>query len=81
MKTTIVLTTSMSQSLALWLTECAKKYKVTKKTIIETALKKYRDDLKRNEFAESFKKAARDMDIIAMAEDGLADYNDQLGKL
>jgi predicted transcriptional regulator len=45
-----------------------------KNRVIERALKAYFEKLKRAEFEYSFKKAAGDAEILAMAEDGLEDY-------
>jgi metal-responsive CopG/Arc/MetJ family transcriptional regulator len=52
----------------------ARKFKVPKNHIIEQALKAYFEKLKKAEYIHSFKKAAGDVEMISLAEEGLADY-------
>jgi hypothetical protein len=50
------------------------KMAVPKNKIIERALHKYFEELKKTEYAKSFIKAAKDQDILDMADEGLDDY-------
>lgn len=52
----------------------AKKFKVPKNRIIEEALKAYFERLKKAEYTYSFKMAAKDPEMKALAEEGLGDY-------
>ena len=78
MKQTTVFTTTISINLAQWLDHYAKKQKVTKRTILETALQKYQKALKKKELSNAFLQASNDHDIQAMTEEGWDDYNKQL---
>ena len=78
MKTAITFTSSLPQQLLLELNNYAKKLKKNKNQLIEAALKRYFDELKRLEYIQSFKKASKDSDIQALSEAGLYDYLDIL---
>jgi len=52
----------------------AAKYKVSKNKIIEKALKKFLTEERKKAYVESFKKANKDPEMIAMADWGLEDY-------
>lgn len=67
-------TSSLPSDLLVKLDAYAKKFKVPKNHILELALKAYFDKLKTAEYTYSFKKAARDPEMPAMAEEGLEDY-------
>jgi hypothetical protein len=54
------------------------KLSVPKNRIIEKALQVYLDQLTRAEYVKSFKLAGDDINIIEMAEEGMADYLKQL---
>jgi len=56
----------------------ANKLAVPKNKIIEKALRIYLDQLNRAEYVKSYKQAAADMNIIKLAEEGMADYLNQL---
>ncbi|MBK6389855.1 MAG: ribbon-helix-helix protein, CopG family [Saprospiraceae bacterium] len=56
----------------------AKALSLPKNKLIEAALKLYLDHLERAEYIISFKKAAKDVDVIKMAEEGMMDYLNQL---
>lgn len=57
----------------------ANKLAVPKNKIIEKALRIYLDQLNRAEYVKSYKQAAADLNIIKLAEEGMADYLNQLG--
>ncbi|HNQ82556.1 MAG TPA: ribbon-helix-helix domain-containing protein [Bacteroidales bacterium] len=52
----------------------AEKFKVPRNRIMEQALKAYFERLKQAEYIHSFRKAAGDPEMGAMAAEGLADY-------
>lgn len=81
MSSAITYTSNLSAGLMNWLQEYAQKKGVTKRNIIEEALKRYQQELKKRELASSFKRAALDLETRGMAEEGLEDYNDQLNAL
>lgn len=56
----------------------ANKLAVPKNKIIEKALRIYLDQLNRAEYVKSYKQAAADLNIIKLAEEGMADYLNQL---
>jgi hypothetical protein len=78
MKSAVVFTNKMSVDLMNWLKKHSAKTKKTKRSIIEAALEEYRIKHKKLEMAEGFKRAAKDPEIMAMAEEGFQDYNEQL---
>lgn len=64
----------------LWarLNEQASRLAMPKNKLIEKALRIYLDQLNRAEYVKSYKQAANDDDIIAIAEEGMEDYLQQL---
>lgn len=56
----------------------AKKLALPKNKIIEKALRIYLDQLTRAEYVKSYRQAADDMNLIEMAEEGMAEYLEQL---
>lgn len=81
MKSTITFTTNMSGNLMQWLEGYISKKKTTKRAVIEEALKALQKEEKQKELAKSFKRAAKDTEILQMAEEGLGDYLAQLHEL
>ncbi len=67
-------TSSLPNELFEKLDAIAREYGVAKNKIIEKALEIYLDQLKRAEYAKSYKRAGQDKDIMAIAEEGMADY-------
>ncbi|MBI2634591.1 CopG family transcriptional regulator [Candidatus Peregrinibacteria bacterium] len=61
-----------------WLDDTAKKRKSTKKQIIVEALVQYKVNAKKAEFTAGFKRAAKDPEMLTMAEEGMDDYLNQL---
>ena len=55
--------------------------KISKNKVIEKALKKYLEEDRKKLYADSFKKANNDSEMISMADWGLEDYLQQLKKL
>jgi predicted transcriptional regulator len=56
----------------------ANKLATPKNKIIEKALRIYLDQLNRAEYVKSYKQAANDLNIIELAEEGMAEYLNQL---
>ena len=56
----------------------AEKLSVPKNRIIEKALRIYIDQLNRAEYEKSYKEAAKDTDIMSIAEEGMEDYLKQI---
>lgn len=81
MKNTAIITTTLSPKLVLWLTVYAKKRNTTKRTILEEALEKYRQETRRKEMVTSFQKVAKDADIKTLSEAGLGDYMNTLNSM
>ncbi len=73
-------TSTMDSELWDKVQETAEAYGKTKKEIIETSLKAYFREQKRLEFEEGFKLAAKEMDLVEIAEMGMDDYSSQLKK-
>lgn len=73
-------TSTLPDELLTELSEQAKKLKVPKNRLIERALSTYLNQLKRLEYIRSYQKASKDEELIAMAEEGMAEYLEQLGE-
>jgi len=56
----------------------AASYSMPMNKLIEKALRIYLDQLNRAEYVKSYKKAADDDDIMAIAEEGMEEYLKQL---
>jgi hypothetical protein len=74
MNNNVVLTSNLSGDLALWLDSEARTQKVTKRAILENALREYRVALKKQKLKETFLLANGDFEVMDLAEDGLGDY-------
>ena len=59
----------------------ATRHKVSKNKVIEKALKNFLMEERKKVYAETFKKANRDPEMIAMADWGMEDYLKQLKQL
>jgi predicted transcriptional regulator len=71
-------TSSLPDDLLEKLTKAALALSVPKNKIIERALRLYLDQLNRAEYAQSYKQMAQDADLMKVAEEGMADYMQQL---
>lgn len=69
-----IYTSSLNDSLMKKLKEYSDKYKMPKNKIIENALNNYFEAIKKAEYERSFKIAAKDPEMIKMAEEGLDDF-------
>ncbi|SDX26141.1 ribbon-helix-helix domain-containing protein [Aequorivita viscosa] len=74
-------TSSLPDHLLEQLSQAAKDLQLPKNKIIEKALEIYLEQLDRAAFLKSYKKMANDPDMLAMAEEGMADYFKQLEDL
>lgn len=71
-------TSSLPDSLLTLLEKKAKELDVPKNSLIEKALSLYLDHLNRAEYIKSYKKMAKDADLLSIAEEGMADYFKQI---
>jgi 5'-deoxynucleotidase YfbR-like HD superfamily hydrolase len=76
-----VFTSTLSPALLDWLRGYSKEKGKTKRAILEEALVRYRRQEEKKAFAKSFKRAAKDPEMLIMAEEGLADYLEQIKRL
>ncbi|HET8809603.1 MAG TPA: ribbon-helix-helix domain-containing protein [Flavobacteriaceae bacterium] len=67
-------TSSLPDDLLGKLSEAAKELKLPKNKVIEKALTLYLKELKKAKYAQSFRRASKNDEIMAMAEEGMADY-------
>lgn len=67
-------TSSLPDSLLGRLDAASKSMKLPKNKLIERALEIYLDQLNRAEYVKSYKQAAQDVEIMAIAEEGMAEY-------
>ena len=68
-------TSSLPDDLLKNLDEISKELKTPKNKIIEKALQSFLEEIQRAKYAESFRRASKDKDIMAIAEEGMADYH------
>lgn len=71
-------TSTLPDELLDALSERAAHLAVPKNKLIEKALRLYLDHLNRAEYIRSFRQAARDENILAIAEEGMGDYLRQI---
>ena len=74
MENTMTFTTTISPELVPFLDDFSKKLNTSKNSLVETALKKYLFELKRDEYKKSFKKAKNDTEINELTESGFEDF-------
>ncbi len=70
----VVYTSKLPKQIMSDLDKYSAKLHVTKKFLIEKALRKLLLDLKRKEYIQSFKRMAKDKEHQSLAEMGLDDY-------
>lgn len=73
-------TSSLPDDLLEALAKEAKDLKMPKNRLIEKALTLYLRELKKARYAKSFRLASQDEEVMAMAEEGMADYFEMLKK-
>lgn len=67
-------TSSLPDKLLQELSKTAAELKLPKNRLIEKALVLYLKELKKAKYAQSFRRASKDEEIMAIAEEGMADY-------
>ncbi|MBE7443322.1 MAG: ribbon-helix-helix domain-containing protein [Flavobacteriales bacterium] len=67
-------TSTLPDDLMSLLSEKAKELSVPKNKLIEKALRIYLDQLNRASYVKSYKRLAKDADILSIAEEGMEDY-------
>lgn len=71
-------TSTLPKELLDKLSQKSKSLSLPKNKLIESALTLYLEHLERAEYINSFKRAAKDEDVLKMAEEGMQDYLNQL---
>jgi predicted transcriptional regulator len=71
-------TSTLPDELMEKLNRIAARLAVPKNRIIEKALRVYLDQINRAEYIQSYKEAAKDENILDMAEEGMEEYLRQL---
>ena len=72
------ITSNLSEDLISNLNRISKQLKIPKDQLIEKALIIYLDHIKKAEYIQSFKELNQDEEIISIAEEGMADYLNQI---
>ena len=70
----VTYTSTLPEDILNSVSEYAEKYKISKNLVVETALRQYFYNTKKNDFRSGFKKAAGDHDMTELSETGMADY-------
>ncbi len=73
-------TSSLPDDLLALLSKKAKELKLPMNKLIEKALSIYLDQLNRAAYLQSYKEMANDEDMILIAEEGMADYMQQINQ-
>lgn len=73
-------TSSLPDELLEDLAKEAKDLKMPKNKLIEKALTLYLRELKKTRYAKSFRRASKNEEMMAIAEEGMADYFEMLKK-
>lgn len=74
----VTFTSSLPSDLLEDLNRIAAEQKLPKNKILEKSLKLYFEELEKQEYIASFKRLREDPEIIEIAEEGMADYMEQL---
>ena len=67
-------TSSLPEDILAKLAEKSEQLATPKNKIIERALRIYIDQLEKAEYIKSYKRAAEDLDLLMVAEEGMTDY-------
>ena len=78
MNSSSVITTGLASDLIDWLGSYAKGKKMTRRAILEKAIKDYRFKMRREEVEKSFEQIAEGPEVLELAEMGIEDYENQL---
>lgn len=71
-------TSTLPDSLLKRLSEKARALSMPKNKLLENALQLYLEHLERAEYVKSYQQAAKDEDVLMLAEEGLQEYLKQL---
>lgn len=71
-------TSTLPDDLLHMLSEKAKALSLPKNRLMENALRLYLEHLEKAEYIKSYKQAAKDADVLTIAEEGMSDYLNQL---
>ena len=71
-------TSTLPDNLLKLLSQKAKALSLPKNKLIESALTLYLEHLEKAEYIKSYKAATEDKDTLSLAEEGMADYLNQL---
>ena len=71
-------TSSLPDSLLEKLSVLAKELKLPKNRLIENALELYLEQIEKASYIKSYKQAAKDQDILLVAEEGMQEYFTEL---
>lgn len=74
MKKAKVYTNTLPEDVLNLVNEYSIKYHIPKNKVVETALRRFFFEKKREEFREGFRKMANDPEMTEMAEEGISDY-------
>ncbi|WP_298763667.1 ribbon-helix-helix domain-containing protein [uncultured Polaribacter sp.] len=74
-------TSSLPDNLLDRLSNLAKELKLPKNKLMQQALELYLEQLEKASYIQSYKMASEDKDILAVAEEGLQDYFNQVNNL
>lgn len=74
MKTTLSFTSTISPKLIGWIDRRARAKKLTRRAVLEEAIKRYQRDTAREILKDGFKRAAQDADMLELTEWGMDDY-------
>ncbi len=67
-------TSSLPDDLLASISDIALRQSIPKNKLIEKAVRLYLEHIDRVEYIQSFKRAAKDEDMLTIAEEGLSDY-------
>ncbi len=77
---TATFTSTITPELIKWVDSRARTEKKTRRAVLEDALKKYQKEIVRQNLREGFTRAAQDSDMFELAEWGMDDYANVVGK-
>jgi len=77
---TAVFTSTIAPDLIAWVDKRARLEKRTRRSVLEDALKRYQKELTKKTLHEGFMRAAQDPDMRELAEWGMEDYANIIGK-
>jgi len=76
----VTFTSTLPENILQLLDQKARELHLPKNKIIEKALRIFLEQLNKAEYVRSYKQMSEDTDILAIVEEGLADYHIQLEK-